>query len=132
MAKKILLIEDDFSISELYKHVLEREGFEVVVSKDGNEGLNAASNNPDLILLDIMLPKMDGVQVLRMLKAQDNTKEIPVFLLTNLGDKNIMEKTLEIGAEKFLSKALIQPQDLPKELNEFFDKKAGASTQQAN
>jgi CheY-like chemotaxis protein len=109
---KILLIEDEFAINDLYRQVLENAGFEVTAVFDGIQGLAAAQNKPDLILLDIMLPKMNGIEVLQRLKSLELTKNIPVILLTNLGQPNIVEEAYGLGAQGYILKVRINPGQL--------------------
>ena len=119
MKKKILLIEDEFYISDLYKMLLETAGFEVFLGMDGIEGLKLAENLPDLILLDIMLPKMNGMVLLKKLKSNERLKNIPVVLLTNLGQESIIKSAFEMGASGYLLKARLEPNELAKQV-EFF------------
>jgi DNA-binding response OmpR family regulator len=108
----ILLVEDDTFLANIYKTKFEMEGFVVSNAENGEEGLNAAKKDkPDLILLDILLPKMDGFTVLKKLKADDSVKDIPVILLTNLGQKDDVEKGLELGAVDYLIKAHFKPSE---------------------
>ena len=112
-AKKILLIEDDLLIRELYKRQLSRAGFEVDACEDGLIGLEAAQKKTyDLILLDIMMPKMNGLDVLKKLKADDKTKGMPVVFLTNLGQDSILQEGAKIGTVGFLIKASYTPDEL--------------------
>ncbi|MDP4000251.1 MAG: response regulator [bacterium] len=112
----ILLIEDDPMLTELYQTKLELEAFQVSVATDGKEGLALARRvKPDLILLDIMLPEMNGFEVLKKLGEQAVTKQIPVIVLTNLGgeradsDKRL---ALSLGAKEFLVKTFHLPDDI--------------------
>ncbi len=109
----ILLVEDDLFVRDLYVRTLERANFHIVTAIDGEEGVqNAQTSNPDLILLDIMLPKINGIDVLRKIKSQDQTKNIPVFLLTNLGQEAIIKEAFNIGAAGFFLKARLLPQEV--------------------
>jgi len=108
----ILLVEDDTFLANIYKTKFEMEGFKVSVAEDGEAGFAAAGKiNPDIILLDILLPKMDGFAVLKKLKETDAVKDIPVILLTNLGQKDDVEKGLESGAVDYLIKAHFKPSE---------------------
>ncbi len=114
MAKEIniLLVEDDTFLGNIYKTKFEIEGFKVTHVENGQEGFDTAKKKkPDLILLDILLPKMDGFAVLTKLKADAATKDIPVILLTNLGQKDDVEKGLEMGASDYLIKAHFKPSE---------------------
>ncbi|OIO20198.1 MAG: response regulator [Candidatus Magasanikbacteria bacterium CG_4_9_14_0_2_um_filter_41_10] len=108
----ILLVEDDTFLANIYKTKFEMEGFKVTVAEDGQAGFDVAGKiKPDLILLDILLPKMDGFAVLKKLKETDDVKDIPVILLTNLGQKDDVEKGLESGAVDYLIKAHFKPSE---------------------
>ncbi|OGH78775.1 MAG: hypothetical protein A2469_03725 [Candidatus Magasanikbacteria bacterium RIFOXYC2_FULL_40_16] len=110
--KLILLVEDDSFLSNIYKTKFEMEGYKVIVATDGEAGLTfAKTKNPDLILLDILLPKMDGFSVLKEIKADEKIKKIPVILLTNLGQKDDVSKGLELGAADYLIKAHFKPSE---------------------
>lgn len=112
----ILLIEDDPMLTELYQTKLEMEGYQVTVATDGEKGVSEAGRvKPDLVLLDIMLPKMNGFEVLKELKASKITKIIPVIVLTNLGgEKADSDKklALSLGAQEFLVKTFHLPDDI--------------------
>ncbi len=107
---KVLIVDDDAFLSGIYATKLELDGFEVVTARDGEEGLKAAMREkPDLILLDVLMPKLDGFEVLKRLKADAETKPIPVIMLTNLGQKEDIEKGLQDGAVDYLIKAHFVP-----------------------
>lgn len=107
---KVLIVDDDAFLSGIYATKLELEGFAVVSARDGDEGLRTAlKETPDLILLDVLMPKLDGFEVLKRLKADDTTKDIPVIMLTNLGQKEDVEKGLTEGAVDYLIKAHFVP-----------------------
>lgn len=108
--KKVLLVEDDKMIIDMYTLKFTQEGYEVVQAENGKDGLDFAKKNmPDIILLDIILPQMDGFTVLKALKADAKTKGIPVVLLTNLGQDGDVKKGLELGAVDYLIKANFTP-----------------------
>src|SRR3990167_7253697 len=107
---KILIVEDDTFLAGIYANKFEREGFEVLLSIDGELGLQSAKKNkPDIILLDVLLPKLDGFEVLEKIKAEAATRAIPVVLLTNLGQKEDVDKGLKLGAADYLIKAHFMP-----------------------
>ena len=104
--KKILFIEDEAALQKTFGDFLETKGYETISALDGEVGLNLAkSKNPDLVLLDLILPKVHGLDVLKQLKADAETKEIPVIILTNLEGIGEVEKALELGAMTYLVKA---------------------------
>ncbi len=108
--KKVLLVEDDKMIIDMYTLKFTQEGYDVVQAENGKDGLDFAKKNmPDIILLDIILPQMDGFTVLKALKADAKTKGIPVVLLTNLGQDGDVKKGLELGAVDYLIKANFTP-----------------------
>jgi len=116
--KKIILIEDDHNIIEMYKIRLEGAGFKLSIASDGESGLDLAKSQPaDLILLDVMMPKMDGFAVLSRLKQDDKTKNIPVLLLTNLGQKADMEKGKAMGANDYIVKSSLTPSQVLEKIN---------------
>ncbi|MFA5076467.1 MAG: response regulator [Patescibacteria group bacterium] len=109
----ILLVEDDNFLSEMYRTKFEIEGFNVVTADDGEKGLRLSKEKmPNIILLDILLPKMDGFEVLEKVKADPKTKSIPVIMLTNLGQKDDVKKGFERGAEGYLIKAHFMPSEV--------------------
>jgi CheY-like chemotaxis protein len=120
--KKILLIEDEFFIRDLYERYLKKSGYEVLTAVDGEDGLNKALNNQvDLILLDIMMPKMTGIEVLEKIK-QDNSigKNTPVYLLTNQVQESIIKEAFKLGAEGYLIKAQLLPKQIVEEIQNIF------------
>lgn len=112
----ILLIEDDPMLTELYQTKLEMEGYQVTVATDGEQGVAQAKEVlPQLILLDIMLPKLNGFEVLKKIKKMKETSSIPVIVLTNLGgEKADTDKklALSLGAQEFLVKTFHLPDDI--------------------
>lgn len=103
--KKILCVEDEEALQKTLGEVLKQEGYEVVSAFDGENGLNLVnSEKPDLILLDLIMPKMNGFEVLKKLKANEKTKEIPVIVLTNLESIGDVGKAIEAGATTYLVK----------------------------
>jgi DNA-binding response OmpR family regulator len=101
----LLVIEDDPDIVELLRYNLEREGFRVLVATDGEHGLaDATKQQPDLVLLDLMLPGLDGLEVCRRLRTHDATRGIPVLILTAKGEETDVVIGLEMGADDYLTK----------------------------
>jgi len=106
MAKKILVIEDDKFLRKVIKKKLLKEGYEVIEALDGDEGIKAAKeNNPDLILLDLVLPMTNGFEVLAKLKKSPALSKIPVIILSNLSGIEEVKKGIEMGATDYLIKA---------------------------
>ena len=107
---KILIIEDDPFLREMYVAKFTKSNFGVETAIDGKEGMQKTKDNkPDLILLDIVLPKMDGFEFLEKIKGDPQLKKIPVILLTNLGQRNEVEKGLSLGADEYIIKAHFTP-----------------------
>jgi len=120
---KILLVEDEKGLSEMYKTKFEMENYEIVQSFDGKDGLEKAKEiNPDIILLDIILPKLDGFLVLKELKSDDKLKEIPVLLLTNLGQEDDIKKGKKLGADGYFVKANHNPAEIVDKVKEQLNK----------
>lgn len=115
----ILLVEDELYLRSLYERVLLQANFRVSTAVNGEDGLVKAADLPDLILLDIMMPIMNGIDALKRLKANEKTKNITVVLLTNLGQENVIRKALEMGARGYLMKMRISPYDLVDRVKEF-------------
>jgi len=106
MSKKILFVEDESALQKTFGDVLIKEGYDMISALDGEAGLRLAKERkPDLILLDLILPKMDGFEVLKQLKKEVETKAIPVIVLTNLERVVDIEKAIEAGATTYLVKA---------------------------
>ncbi len=104
--KKILIIEDDDFLRNLLLKKLKRVGFDVLFAVDGNDGLTAIKNEkPDLVLLDIILPGMNGFEVLKRIRTNKNYKNIPVMMLSNLGEKKDIKQGLDLGAIDYIIKA---------------------------
>jgi len=120
---KILLIEDDSFLLSMYTTKFELENFQVVTAEDGKKGIESANKEaPDIILLDIILPKMNGFEVLKELKASKVTNKIPVILLTNLSQKSEVEQGLSLGAQDYLIKAHFMPSEVVDKIKKILDK----------
>lgn len=114
---KLLIIEDEEFIRNLYKRQFEKEGFTIDGFGLGKEGLDAAlANKYDLLLLDIMLPDISGIEVLRQIKQSPVTKDMLVVLLTNLGQDDIIKEGFKMGATGYLIKASFTPEQVVKEV----------------
>lgn len=117
---KVLIVEDDTYISDMYRIKLESDGFEVEVATDGQAGLDAIINNhPDLVLLDVVMPKMDGFSVLQKIRKNPDFKNMPIVMLTNLGQKESVEKGLLLGANGYIIKAHFTPSEVVDKIKEF-------------
>ncbi len=113
MSKKILIIEDDKFLRELISRKISDEGFDVAEAVDGEEGVKKVkTEKPDLILLDLILPGIDGFEVLSRAKEDLNSASIPVIILSNLGQKEEVEKGLKLGAVDYLIKAHFTPGEI--------------------
>ena len=111
--KKILIVEDDDFLLQMYVTKLELEGFQVISAIDGIKGLRLAKKDkPDLVLLDLQLPSMSGFEVLEDLKRNNETKQIPVLILTNFSQKEDIERCLNLGASDYLIKAHFVPSEV--------------------
>ncbi len=113
MSKKILIIEDDAFLRELLVRKLTEEDYEIIPAVDGEEGIKKVKEEKiDLVLLDLILPGIQGYEVLTKMKEDPNTSAIPVIIISNLGQKEEVEKGLELGAVDFLIKAHFTPDDI--------------------
>lgn len=115
--KIVLVVEDEETIRNMYKTSLTNNGYEVVTAADGEEGIKMAQEKkPDVILLDIMMPKIDGWTTLQDLKKDDATKDIPVVMLTNLGQDEDRSRGEEFGAVDYWVKADLTPMQINEKL----------------
>jgi len=123
MPKKILFIEDESSLQKTFSDFLRSEGYEIISALDGETGLRLAKEkNLDLILLDLILPKVHGFEVLKELKTDPKTKEIPIIVLTNLEGMGDVEKALELGATTYLVKAQYTLEEVVEKIKEIIEK----------
>ena len=121
--KKILIIEDDPFLSEMYAAKFNQNDFQTEVATDGKSGLDKIkADRPDLVLLDIVLPKMDGFEILKAIKMDPKFKDIPIVLLTNLGQKSEVEKGLSLGADEYIIKAHFTPTAVVAKIKEILNK----------
>lgn len=110
---KILIVEDDKFLRDLIERKLVQTGYQIITATDGEEGLKTVGEQkPDLVLLDILLPSMSGWEVLEKIKADANMKKIPILILTNLGEKEDVEKGLKMGADDYIIKAHFTPNEI--------------------
>ncbi len=116
---KILVVEDDKFLREMITRKLKKEGYEVFQAVDGEEGLEKIrGEHPDLILLDLIMPGVGGFEVLEEAKEDKEISEIPIVILSNLGQKSEVDRGLELGAEDFLIKAHFTPKEIIKKVKE--------------
>lgn len=117
--KRILIIEDETTLQRALSEFLTAEGFEVLSALDGEEGLGMVrEKNPDLVLLDIILPKKDGYEVLAEIKKDEKTTKIPVVLLTNLEAAEDVQRAFDSGATTYLVKSNYKLEDIVKKIKE--------------
>ncbi len=111
--RTILLVEDDTFLAGMYVTKLELEGFRVILASDGDQAVALAKREkPQLMLLDVVIPKKSGFDVLREVKADEDMKSITVILLTNLGQKEDVQKGFKLGASDYLIKAHFMPSEV--------------------
>jgi DNA-binding response OmpR family regulator len=121
MPKKILIVEDENDIRDIYTEVLKAAGYEVIQANDGDEGWRMIQESDwDLLFLDIMLPKRDGLEVLESIVNTEGVKRGPIILLTNLERESIVQKSLELGAQEYLVKSNIDPQKVVDTVRKYF------------
>ena len=123
--KKILLVEDNIYLREMYEEALTVGEFSITLADDDAQALEKIKQGQfDLILIDILLAKLNDMEVLKELKKEDSPyKNIPILLLTNLGDDNLLQEAIDLGAEGSLSKAHIKPAELVEKITDFFTNK---------
>ncbi|MDP2946258.1 MAG: response regulator [bacterium] len=116
----ILLIEDEEMLANMYETKFKNEGFNIRKALDGETGLKMAiEDKPDIILLDIIMPKLDGFSVLKKIKENDKIKNVPVVLLTNLGQDEDIKKGQTLGAAGYLVKANLTPIEVVNKVKEY-------------
>lgn len=120
-SKKILLVEDDFFISDIYQTKFRKEGFEVAAAENGLKAIECLKKDlPDLILLDIVMPFMDGMETLKEIKAEEKWKNIPVIILSNISEKEKMQEALALGAKDYLIKSNFTPSEIMEKIKIHF------------
>lgn len=122
--KKILIVEDDTFISKMYELKLNKLSYQPKIAENGQEALQIIEEwSPDLILLDLILPVLDGFETLKKLKANEKLKKIPVIILSNLDQKDSIEKGLGLGADDYIIKANFTPGEVVKKIEECLQNK---------
>lgn len=110
---RVLFVEDDPTVAQMYRLKLELDGYQVIMAKDGEEGLRLAREvDPDIVFLDIRLPKVDGFSVLEGLRSTDRTRNVPVVILSNYGEQDLVDRGLRLGALEYLIKSQTTPAHL--------------------
>ena len=110
---RVLFVEDDPTVAQMYRLKLELDGYQVIMAKDGEEGLRLANEvDPDIVFLDIRLPKVDGFSVLEGLRSDDRTRNVPVVILSNYGEQDLVDRGLKLGALEYLIKSQTTPAHL--------------------
>lgn len=112
--KKILIVEDDFFVSDIYHTKFEQEGYSVTVARDGEDALKKLEVGliPDIILLDIVMPKMDGKEFLKKVKTMDGFKDIPILVLSNLSQREDVDDGLGMGVDEYVIKSHFTPSEV--------------------
>ncbi len=116
---KILIVEDDPLMQRMYQKAFSFDGYEVVVAGDGIEGVDKArTEKPTAVLLDVMMPKMNGLDALAKMKSDPDLKKLPIIMLTNLAGSADAEKALELGAVKYIVKSEQEPKEVVRMVKE--------------
>jgi len=117
---KVVIVEDDSSILKMYQTSLQNDGYDVAGAKNGEDGVELVKKEkPDIVLLDIMMPKMDGFAVLEQLKSEESTKNIPVIMLTNLSQDEDKERSNKLGAVDYLVKSDFTPMQVSEKIKKY-------------
>jgi adenylate cyclase len=115
---QVLLVEDDQEFAEMYRLKLEADGYEVSIAEDGEEGLRLAlAMRPDLVFLDIRMPRLDGLEMLERLRRDPVTAELPVVILSNYGEDELRKRGFDLGALEWLIKANVTPGEVSSRIN---------------
>lgn len=122
MKKKILLFENSLFLLEVYLSALVSANYEVVTVGTAEQCLKEALKKPDLIILDVIQPKLNGLKILKSLKENSGTKDVPVVMLVSVDQQNLLKEVLELGAQGFLLKERLTPTDLVARIDEFLEK----------
>ncbi len=120
MKKKILIVEDDQALVEMYKEKLKLEGFNVATVTDGKKAMLRIKQGADLVLLDILMPGLNGFEILKKIRKNQSVKDVPVLVLTNIGSDSFdsdKKLALSLGANDYLIKALNTPDEVIKKIN---------------
>ena len=116
---KILLAEDDLQLIDMYKKKFDLEGFDILLAEDGEKALAVLKEEkPDIVLLDIMMPKVNGIEVLKNIRENPETKDLLVVILTNLGNESTAEEIYKYGATDYIVKADMTPREVANRVKE--------------
>ena len=121
--KRLLIAEDDFFIRDIYSRVFTHAAYEVHVAVDGEDALAKLKDQSfDIMLLDIMMPKLNGIDVLRTIRTTPGApgKDLPVFIITNLGQQNIIDEALKMGVSGYIIKSQLTPDEVVEKVNSYF------------
>src|SRR5437868_6873722 len=120
--RKILIAEDDFFIRDIYSKVFSLSGYDVKVAVDGADAFEKIKAETfEMILLDIMMPRMTGIDVLKSVRALSTpAKSTPIFIITNLGQQNVIEEAFKLGMDGYILKSQVSPQQIVDEINNYF------------
>jgi DNA-binding response OmpR family regulator len=117
---RVLLVEDDQEVAEMYRIKLESDGYEVALAYDGEQGLQmATSGPPDLVFLDIRMPRMGGLEMLEQLRSNASTESLPVVILSNYGEEELKQRGLQLGALEWLIKANVTPSEVSSRVDQW-------------
>ena len=121
--QNILLVEDDPFLVEMYMNKFEEAGYEIDVASNGNKAIEQIkAKHPVIVLMDVVMPGLDGFEVLKLIKSDETTKSIPVIMLTNLGQKEDVDKAMNLGAADYLVKAHFTPSEVVSKVKQIIDK----------
>lgn len=132
MPYKLLIVEDEESLRKVYADYLMSNDFEVIEAADGEQATQLLAENPDvdLVLLDILLPKKDGLKVLAEIRAEDKYKDVKVYLATVLNNDKVIKEGFELGADGYVIKDTLNPEELKNEILAAIEDKDTQSNQQ--
>ena len=117
---RVLFVEDDPAVAQMYRLKLELDGYSVEIATDGVQAVaKALADPPDIVFLDIRLPKLDGLGVLEALRGQEQTKQIPVVILSNYSERELVDRGLQLGALEYLVKSQTTPGRLAEGVREW-------------
>lgn len=122
MSLRVLLVEDEEDIRTMFSEQLTLEGFDVTVAVDGLDAVTKVSTSlPEVVLLDILLPELDGFEVLRRIKADNKTADITVIMLSNLNQDDQRKQSLQLGAAAFIIKSSLTPHELSEQIKKLVE-----------